>query len=196
MARNFCGGLLAYYGADVIKVSPFVAVHRDGIGLLHNMFEASTTSIRCLTGVQRYSTRHIQRVILTSDRFSKPPIHLNILTTPLALWLLPICPFIPLRPQYKSCTSLSSRTGEAGNPQRMSCSVIPSVTITQVEPPGSGDALRTLRALDASGTSLWWRSYVCPCIPRIGSSEMENVKLYREYLGGATCECLQRYCAK
>ena len=26
----------------------------------------------------------------------------------------------------------------------------------QVEPPGSGDALRTLRALESSGTSPWW----------------------------------------
>ena len=30
----------------------------------------------------------------------------------------------------------------------------------QVEPPGAGDALRSLRLADASGTSLWWRSYV------------------------------------
>ncbi len=33
----------------------------------------------------------------------------------------------------------------------------------QVEPPKRGDPLRTLRALDDTGTSLWWRSYVrCP----------------------------------
>ena len=48
-----------------------------------------------------------------------------------------------------------------------------SVPIAQVEPPGAGDALRTLRALDASGTSLWWRSYVRPCIARMDTSEME-----------------------
>lgn len=29
----------------------------------------------------------------------------------------------------------------------------------QVEPPGRGDALRSLRTLDASGTSLWWRCH-------------------------------------
>lgn len=31
--------------------------------------------------------------------------------------------------------------------------------VIKVEPPGRGDALRHLRLLDASGTSLWWRSY-------------------------------------
>ena len=30
----------------------------------------------------------------------------------------------------------------------------------QVEPPERGDALRHLRMLDPTGTSLWWRSYV------------------------------------
>ena len=30
----------------------------------------------------------------------------------------------------------------------------------KVEPPGAGDALRSLRMVDESGTSLWWRSYV------------------------------------
>lgn len=32
--------------------------------------------------------------------------------------------------------------------------------VIKVEPPGRGDALRHLRTLDPSGTSLWWRSYV------------------------------------
>ena len=32
--------------------------------------------------------------------------------------------------------------------------------VTKVEPPGAGDALRSLRTADTSGTSLWWRSYV------------------------------------
>jgi hypothetical protein len=32
--------------------------------------------------------------------------------------------------------------------------------VIKVEPPGRGDALRHLRMLDDSGTSLWWRSYV------------------------------------
>jgi len=31
--------------------------------------------------------------------------------------------------------------------------------VIKVEPPGRGDALRQLRDLDSSGTSLWWRSY-------------------------------------
>ncbi|KAA6422537.1 MAG: CAIB BAIF family [Trebouxia sp. A1-2] len=31
--------------------------------------------------------------------------------------------------------------------------------VTKVEPPGAGDALRSLRTADTSGTSLWWRSY-------------------------------------
>ena len=31
--------------------------------------------------------------------------------------------------------------------------------VIKVEPPGRGDALRHLRMSDASGTSLWWRSY-------------------------------------
>ncbi|RMZ56275.1 hypothetical protein APUTEX25_002465 [Auxenochlorella protothecoides] len=31
--------------------------------------------------------------------------------------------------------------------------------VVKVEPPGKGDALRSLRLTDASGTSLWWRSY-------------------------------------
>ncbi|KAL6782311.1 hypothetical protein ACKKBG_A06315 [Auxenochlorella protothecoides x Auxenochlorella symbiontica] len=31
--------------------------------------------------------------------------------------------------------------------------------VVKVEPPGKGDALRSLRLADASGTSLWWRSY-------------------------------------
>jgi crotonobetainyl-CoA:carnitine CoA-transferase CaiB-like acyl-CoA transferase len=29
----------------------------------------------------------------------------------------------------------------------------------QVEQPGKGDALRSLRLLDDSGTSVWWRVY-------------------------------------
>ncbi len=33
--------------------------------------------------------------------------------------------------------------------------------VIKVEPPGKGDALRSLRALDDSGTALWWRTYVC-----------------------------------
>ena len=32
--------------------------------------------------------------------------------------------------------------------------------VIKVEPPGAGDALRSLRMADKSGTSLWWRSYV------------------------------------
>ena len=32
-------------------------------------------------------------------------------------------------------------------------------TVYKVEPPGKGDALRSLRQLDASGTSLWWRAH-------------------------------------
>ena len=32
--------------------------------------------------------------------------------------------------------------------------------VIKVEPPGKGDALRSLRLADGSGTSLWWRSYV------------------------------------
>lgn len=32
--------------------------------------------------------------------------------------------------------------------------------VIKVEPPSRGDALRHLRMLDSSGTSLWWRSYV------------------------------------
>jgi crotonobetainyl-CoA:carnitine CoA-transferase CaiB-like acyl-CoA transferase len=31
--------------------------------------------------------------------------------------------------------------------------------VIKVESPGRGDALRHLRTLDATGTSLWWRSY-------------------------------------
>lgn len=31
--------------------------------------------------------------------------------------------------------------------------------VIKVEPPGTGDALRSLRTADASGNSLWWRSY-------------------------------------
>ncbi|KAK9829127.1 hypothetical protein WJX72_004038 [[Myrmecia] bisecta] len=31
--------------------------------------------------------------------------------------------------------------------------------VIKVEPPGRGDALRSLRATDSTGTSLWWRSY-------------------------------------
>lgn len=31
-------------------------------------------------------------------------------------------------------------------------------TVIKVEPPGSGDAIRTWRVLDDDGTSLWWRS--------------------------------------
>ena len=40
------------------------------------------------------------------------------------------------------------------------CSIVVPTHALQVEPPGKGDALRSLRALDASGTSLWWRSHV------------------------------------
>lgn len=32
--------------------------------------------------------------------------------------------------------------------------------VIKVEPPGAGDALRSLRTADTSGTSLSWRSYV------------------------------------
>lgn len=32
--------------------------------------------------------------------------------------------------------------------------------VIKVEPPGTGDALRSLRTTDKSGNSLWWRSYV------------------------------------
>ena len=32
--------------------------------------------------------------------------------------------------------------------------------VIKVEPPGRGDALRSLRMTDSSGTSLWWRTYV------------------------------------
>lgn len=35
-----------------------------------------------------------------------------------------------------------------------------SSSCIQVEPPGTGDALRSLRLADSTGTSLWWRSYV------------------------------------
>lgn len=31
--------------------------------------------------------------------------------------------------------------------------------VIKVEPPGTGDALRSLRLADSTGTSLWWRSY-------------------------------------
>ncbi|KAK9803728.1 hypothetical protein WJX73_007916 [Symbiochloris irregularis] len=31
--------------------------------------------------------------------------------------------------------------------------------VIKVEPPGAGDALRSLRMADATGTSLWWRTY-------------------------------------
>ncbi|GFR51657.1 hypothetical protein Agub_g14090 [Astrephomene gubernaculifera] len=31
--------------------------------------------------------------------------------------------------------------------------------VIKVEPPGKGDALRSLRTLDSSGTSLWWRCH-------------------------------------
>ena len=37
--------------------------------------------------------------------------------------------------------------------------------LPQVEPPVRGDALRSLRMTDSSGTSLWWRSYVCAHLP-------------------------------
>lgn len=32
--------------------------------------------------------------------------------------------------------------------------------VIKVEPPGKGDALRSLRTLDDTGTALWWRTYV------------------------------------
>ena len=32
--------------------------------------------------------------------------------------------------------------------------------VIKVEPPGTGDALRSLRTADKTGNSLWWRSYV------------------------------------
>ena len=32
--------------------------------------------------------------------------------------------------------------------------------VIKVEPPGRGDALRSLRMTDSTGTSLWWRTYV------------------------------------
>jgi len=35
-----------------------------------------------------------------------------------------------------------------------------NLTFLQVEPPGKGDAIRSLRMMDSSETSLWWRSYV------------------------------------
>lgn len=36
--------------------------------------------------------------------------------------------------------------------------------VIKVEPPGKGDALRALRAMEPGGnTSLWWRSYVRGC---------------------------------
>ncbi len=34
--------------------------------------------------------------------------------------------------------------------------------VIKVEPPGRGDALRSLRMTDSTGTSLWWRTYVRP----------------------------------
>ena len=34
-------------------------------------------------------------------------------------------------------------------------------TVIKVEPPGTGDAIRTWRVLDDDGTSLWWRSLAC-----------------------------------
>lgn len=39
--------------------------------------------------------------------------------------------------------------------------------VIKVEPPGTGDALRSLRTADKSGNSLWWRSYVSSagCLP-------------------------------
>ena len=51
-----------------------------------------------------------------------------------------------------------------------------SDVLPQVEPPTRGDALRSLRMTDSTGTSLWWRSYVCahlPCIAMLQSCSLQ-----------------------
>lgn len=42
--------------------------------------------------------------------------------------------------------------------------------VIKVEPPGTGDALRSLRTADKSGNSLWWRSYVSSAFDLLGKA--------------------------
>jgi crotonobetainyl-CoA:carnitine CoA-transferase CaiB-like acyl-CoA transferase len=42
---------------------------------------------------------------------------------------------------------------------RSSLSPFPGADVIKIEPPTGGDPLRSLRHLDATGTSLWWRGY-------------------------------------
>ena len=45
------------------------------------------------------------------------------------------------------------------NPASLSLSVLSGADVIKIEPPTGGDPLRSLRHLDATGTSLWWRGY-------------------------------------
>ena len=68
------------------------------------------------------------------------------------------------------------------------CGPVP--TPPQVEPPGRGDALRHLRMADASGTSLWWRSYVSESLGGWAACSKLPVGSWGS-LGGAAANAVQ-----
>lgn len=126
VAGNFCGALLAYFGASVIKVRAARGVccaalccAAEAVGLLLLFDAAPLLPCCCLVPLR--------------------PLRLGLL-------IGVCCPVHGLRLFRTPC-----------NKQHMLL-----LTWPQVEPPGRGDALRHLRMADATGTSLWWRSYVRP----------------------------------
>lgn len=127
VAGNFCGAILAYFGADVIKVARSYSLvaeqsHTIQAALRQSAVTPTITTLGNLASQQLpVHHQHTNGQITDYSRSSE---------------------------HYMS-TFLLARTNLMAMLARC----------LQVEPP-KGDALRSLRHLDHTGTSLWWRCHV------------------------------------